>query len=36
MRMVPVRTIDEAIEQAGSGDGYIMPRGAAVLPRVQT
>ena len=36
MRMVPVQTIDEAIEQAGSGDGYIMPRGAAVLPRVQT
>jgi nickel-dependent lactate racemase len=36
MRMVPVRTIDEAIEQAGSGDGFIMPRGAAVLPRVQT
>jgi nickel-dependent lactate racemase len=36
MRMVPVRTIDEAIEQAGSGNGFIMPRGAAVLPRVQT
>ena len=36
MRMVPVRTIDEALEQAGSGDGFIMPRGAAVLPRVQT
>jgi lactate racemase len=36
MRMFPVRTISEALEQAGSGDGFIMPRGAAVLPRVQT
>jgi nickel-dependent lactate racemase len=35
MRMVPVRTIAEALEQAGSGAGFIMPRGAAVLPRVQ-
>lgn len=35
MRMVPVRTIDEALEQAGSGDGFIMPRGAAVLPRIE-
>ncbi|HKG45302.1 MAG TPA: nickel-dependent lactate racemase [Pyrinomonadaceae bacterium] len=34
MRMVPVRTIEEALEQAGSGDGFIMPRGAAVLPRI--
>jgi len=32
MRMVPVRTIDEALERAGSGGGFIMPRGAAVLP----
>ena len=36
MRMVPVRTIDEALAQAGSGDGFIMPRGAAVLPRIET
>jgi nickel-dependent lactate racemase len=36
MRMVPVQNISEALEQAGSGDGFIMPRGAAVLPRVQT
>ena len=36
MRMVPVRTIDEALEQAGSGDGFIMPRGAAVLPLIRT
>ena len=35
MRMIPVRTISEALEQAGSGDGFILPRGAAVLPRVQ-
>ena len=34
MRMVPVRTIDEALDLAGNGDGFIMPRGAAVLPRV--
>nr|ALS89264.1 MetaGeneMark_Unknown Function [uncultured bacterium]ALS89645.1 MetaGeneMark_Unknown Function [uncultured bacterium] len=36
MRMVPVRTIDEALEQAGSGGGFIMPRGAAVLPLIPT
>jgi nickel-dependent lactate racemase len=36
MRMVPVRTIDEALDQAGSGDGFIMPRGAAVLPLIPT
>ena len=36
MRMVPVRTISEALEGAGArGDGFILPRGAAVLPRVQ-
>lgn len=35
MRMVPVRTISEALEHAGSGDGFIMPRGAAVLPRTE-
>ena len=35
MRMIPVRTISEALEQAGSGNGFILPRGAAVLPRVQ-
>jgi lactate racemase len=32
MRMAPVRTIEEALE--GKGNGFIMPRGAAVLPRV--
>ena len=35
MRMVPVRTIDEALEHAGSGDGFIMPRGAALLPQIE-
>ncbi len=35
MRMVPVRTIEEALAQAGSGDGFILPRGAAVLPRIE-
>jgi nickel-dependent lactate racemase len=34
MRMVPVRTIKEALELAGNGAGFVMPRGAAVLPRV--
>ncbi len=34
MRIVPVRTIDEALEHAGSEDGFIMPRGAALLPRL--
>jgi lactate racemase len=34
MRMTPVETISEALAEAGSGDGFIMPRGAAVLPRV--
>ena len=35
MRMIPVRTISEALEQASSGNGFIMPRGAAVLPRIE-
>ncbi|HZN07202.1 MAG TPA: nickel-dependent lactate racemase [Pyrinomonadaceae bacterium] len=32
MRMVPVRTIEEALP--GPGNGFIMPRGAAILPRL--
>jgi len=36
MRMVPVQTIAEALEKAGGGEGFIMPRGAAVLPRERT
>lgn len=35
MRMVPVRTISEALDQAGNGSGFVMPRGAAVLPRIE-
>ena len=37
MRMIPVQTISEALEgaRAGHGAGFILPRGAAVLPRVQ-
>jgi lactate racemase len=34
MRMIPVRTISEALEQV-NGEGFIMPRGAAVLPRIE-
>ena len=33
MRLTPVRSIAEAI--GDSGNGFIMPRGAAVLPRVE-
>jgi len=33
MRMVPVKTIGEALEGARGGDGFIMPRGAALLPK---
>lgn len=36
MRMVPVRSIADALEHAGAGNGFIMPRGAAVLPRIET
>ena len=35
MRMNPVRSIAEALESAGSQTGFIMPRGAAVLPRLE-
>lgn len=35
MRMVPVRTIAEALDRAGNGSGFVMPRGAAVLPRIE-
>ena len=35
MRMIPVRSLSEALDQAGSGAGFIMPRGAAVLPRIE-
>lgn len=36
MRMIPVRTIDEALDQSGTGEGFIMPRGAAVLPLIES
>jgi hypothetical protein len=36
MRIIPVRTISEALDGAGNGNGFIMPRGAAVLPRVHS
>ncbi len=35
MRMIPVRTIAEALEQAEGAEGFIMPRGAAILPRIE-
>jgi nickel-dependent lactate racemase len=35
MRMVPVRTIEEALANAGAREGFIMPRGAAILPRLE-
>jgi lactate racemase len=35
MRMVPVRTLSEALDQARNGRGFILPRGAAVLPRIR-
>ena len=34
MRMVPVQTIAEALAQTSS-EGFILPRGAAVLPRIE-
>lgn len=34
MRMIPAPSIEAALDQAGSGDGFILPRGAAVLPRI--
>ena len=33
MRMKPARSLAEALESVGNKTGYIMPRGAAVLPR---
>ncbi|HEX8708472.1 MAG TPA: nickel-dependent lactate racemase [Pyrinomonadaceae bacterium] len=35
MRMIPARTIEQALAEAGtSADGYILPRGASLLPVV--
>lgn len=35
MRMRPVRSLEQALDRAGGGEGFIMPRGAAVLPRLE-
>jgi nickel-dependent lactate racemase len=34
MRMIPARSLTEALGGAGDKDGFVMPRGAAVLPRI--
>jgi lactate racemase len=34
MRMVPARSLSEALEDAGADEGFVMPRGATVLPRI--
>ncbi len=34
MRFIPAATLSDALSQIGGNDGYIMPRGAAILPRV--
>jgi nickel-dependent lactate racemase len=35
MRMRPARSLEHALDQAETGDCFIMPRGAAVLPRLE-
>ena len=35
MRMIPVETISDALGQT-AGEGFVMPRGAAVLPRIES
>jgi len=34
MRMIPARSINEALQAVADKSGFIMPRGAAVLPRI--
>lgn len=34
MRMVPARSLSEALEHGSAEEGFVMPRGAAVLPRI--
>lgn len=37
MRMTPARTVSDAIDSSGSkAEGYILPRGAALLPRLDS
>ena len=33
MRMIPAPSLAAALDHARGGDGFILPRGAAVLPR---
>lgn len=35
MRMIPARSISEALKDVAGKSGFIMPRGAAVLPRIE-
>lgn len=35
MRMIPERSLEQALDHAGGDQGFIMPRGAAVLPRFE-
>jgi nickel-dependent lactate racemase len=35
MRMRPARSLSEALKEAGNREGYVLPRGAAVLPIVR-
>jgi nickel-dependent lactate racemase len=35
MRMIPARSLPEALELVGGKTGFVMPRGAAVLPRIE-
>jgi hypothetical protein len=35
MRMTPARSLSEALKEAGNREGYVLPRGAAVLPIVR-
>jgi nickel-dependent lactate racemase len=36
MRMIPATGLSDALERTGNRHGFIMPRGAAVLPRLET
>ncbi len=36
MRMTPVRSLADALEDVRGRAGFIMPRGAAILPRIET
>ena len=36
MRMIPARSLAEALEGVAGKPGFVMPRGAAVLPRIES